>query len=230
MKKPVFYTEVACVAGLLLLALGTALTAYGNFGISMVVAPAYILHLKIAEYLPFFSFGMAEYLIQALVLAAMMLILRKVRWSDFLSFVTAVLYGLVLDCGSLLTALLPDLLPLRIGLYVLGVCMCTLGIALQFRTYFPPAAYELFIKKLCARFGWQVHRAKTVYDCISCLVAAGLSWLLLGRLEGVGIGTVVCALIYGLLIRLHTRILDRIWVFRDRFPLREKFEESEKIS
>ena len=38
MKKPVFYTEAAYFIGLFLLALGTALTAYGGFGISMVVA------------------------------------------------------------------------------------------------------------------------------------------------------------------------------------------------
>ena len=43
MKKPVFYTELAYILGLVLLALGTALTVYGNFGVSMVVAPAYIL-------------------------------------------------------------------------------------------------------------------------------------------------------------------------------------------
>ena len=68
MKKPVFYTELAYPIALLLLALGTALTAYGGFGISMVVAPAYILHLRVSELLPFFSFGVAEYTLQAVIL------------------------------------------------------------------------------------------------------------------------------------------------------------------
>ena len=61
MKKRLFYTEAAYAVGTLLLALGTALTAYGGFGISMVVAPAYLLHLKLVQLLPFFSFGVAEY-------------------------------------------------------------------------------------------------------------------------------------------------------------------------
>lgn len=228
MKKPVFYTELAYVAGLALLALGTALTAYGDFGVSMVVAPAYILHLQVSRYLPCFSFGMAEYVLQALILAVMFAVFRRRKWTWMLSFVTTVLYGLILDGGSVLTALLPQTLTLRICLYILGVLMCTMGIALLFHTYFPPAAYELLVKVLSQRFGWKVHVVKTVYDCTSCVLAAVLSLLLFGRLEGVGIGTVVCALIYGLLIRLSTKLLERIWVFRDRFPLRPRFEESEE--
>ena len=224
MKKPAFYTELSYILGLVLLALGTALTVYGDFGVSMVVAPAYILHVKVSAFWPFFTFGLAEYALQALILAGMLLFPRR-KWTWLMSFVTTVLYGLCLDGGTYLTGLLPQTLALRIILYILGIGLCTAGIALLFRTYFPPAAYELLVKTVAGRFGWQIHRVKTVYDCASCLVAVGLSLLLLGRLEGVGIGTVVCALIYGLLIRLWDKILVKYWTFRDIFPLRRYFEE-----
>lgn len=227
-KKRVFYTELAYGVGLLILALGTALLVYGGFGTNIVVAPAYILHLKLSEFWPFFSFGMAEYVLQAAILAVLLIVFRSRKWTWLLSFVTTVLYGLILDGGSLLTTLLPQILALRIVLYILGICMCTMGIALLFRTYFTLAAYELLVQVLCRRFGWKLHIVKTVYDCCSCLVAVGLSFLLFGRLEGVGIGSVVCALSYGTLIRLNTKLLERTWEFRDRFPLRRYFEESEK--
>ena len=84
MKKSTFYTEAAYLFGLVLLALGTALMERSDFGVSMVVAPAYILHLKVSEFLPFFSFGMAEYTLQAALLVVMMIILRRVRLSYFL--------------------------------------------------------------------------------------------------------------------------------------------------
>ena len=61
MKKSVFYTELSYVFGMLILALGFAMMTYADFGLSMVVAPAYLLHLKVSQYLPFFSFGTAEY-------------------------------------------------------------------------------------------------------------------------------------------------------------------------
>lgn len=218
------------MAGLVLLALGTALTVYGDFGISMVVAPAYVLHMKLQQYLPFFSFGMAEYLLQALILGIMLLVLPKRKWTWLLSFVTTVLYGLVLDGGGLLTALLPQSLGIRIALYLLGVAMCTAGLAFLFRTYFPPAAYELLVKEIARRRHWQTYWVKTAYDCTSCVVAAVLSFVLLGRLEGIGVGTVVCALIYGVLIKQWGKLLDRIWIFRDGLKLKEKFEESENTN
>ena len=55
-------------AALILIALGVALMERADFGISMVVAPSYLLHLKMSETLPWFSFGVAEYLMQTVVL------------------------------------------------------------------------------------------------------------------------------------------------------------------
>lgn len=46
MKKS-FYTELAYGVGLITLALGTALMERADFGMSMVVAPAYLVYLKV---------------------------------------------------------------------------------------------------------------------------------------------------------------------------------------
>ena len=45
---------------IVILALGTALMEHADFGVSMVVAPAYLVHLKLRQTITFFSFGMAE--------------------------------------------------------------------------------------------------------------------------------------------------------------------------
>ena len=68
MKKRTLYAEAAYLLGIVILALGTALMEKAAFGMSMVVSPAYILHVKISEFLPFFTFGMAEYTFQAFLL------------------------------------------------------------------------------------------------------------------------------------------------------------------
>ena len=39
--RKTFYTEAAYVLGIVILALGTALMSFGNFGMSVVVAPPY---------------------------------------------------------------------------------------------------------------------------------------------------------------------------------------------
>ena len=141
MKKKTFYTELSYVLGLVIMAFAAAFTEKADFGMSMVVAPAYILHLKMSEFWSWFTFGVAEYVLQAFVLLLMMCLLRRVKISYFLSFLTAIFYGLVLDGGSKLLALLP--VPgvwKRLIAYLcgdLGVCA---GVALVFHTYLPPEA------------------------------------------------------------------------------------------
>ena len=224
MKKPVFYTEAAYGIGMVLLAVGTALTVYGDFGLSMVVAPAYILHLSLSPFFPFFSFGVAEYVLQALLLLLTMLLLRKAKLSYLLSFGAAILYGILLDGAIGLTALLPEQLYLQIPLYLAGVLLCCSAIALLFCSYLPPAAYELLVKELSAKFQKPTHAVKTVYDMASLAIAAIASLALFGTFRGIGIGTVLCALTYGIIIRFFQTRYTKWFHFTDKFPLRKHFE------
>lgn len=81
--KRVFYTELAYAIGITVLALGTALMERADFGMSMVVAPAYLLHLKVSEFLPWYSFGVSEYVLQAVLLAVLSLMMRKFKKGVF---------------------------------------------------------------------------------------------------------------------------------------------------
>ena len=227
MKKPTLYTEISFFLGLSLLAFGTALLSYGGLGMSMVVAPAYIFHLFLSQFLPWFSFGIAEYVLQAFVLLALTLILRKVKLTVLLSFVATLLYGIVLDGSMDLTALLPESAPLQIAAYLVGAIISCNALALLFYSYFPPEAYELFSKELAAKLHKPVHRIVNYYNWGSLLLALLLSLVLLGKIDGIGIGTVACAFLYGFVIRFFQKFYDKLFHIADRFPLRKYFEESE---
>jgi len=226
-NKRVFHREWAYVLGMILLAIGTALMEKADFGMSMVVAAAYIVHLKVSQALPFFSFGMAEYTLQAVILAVMTLILRRVKKAYFFSFVTAVLYGFLLDGAIAAAALLPDAgMAGRVIFFCAGMLLCSAGIAMLFHTYIPPEAYELFVKEVSAKTSTDIHRFKTAYDCVSCLLSVALSFLFFGwgRFEGVKAGTVLCALINGFLIGRCTKWMESRWSFTDGYPMRKWFE------
>ena len=225
MKKPVFYTEIAYFLGLVLLACGTALTAYGNLGISMVVAPAYLLHLYLSQFWSFFSFGVAEYLLQGIVLLLLVLILKKAKIMYLLSFLVTLLYGFLLDGAMSLTALLPENVYLQAAAYVIGAIICCNALALLFCSYFPPEAYELFSKEIAGKLGKPVHSVVNFYNLGSLLIAVILSLVFFGRLQGIGIGTVVCAFVYGFVIRFFQKIYNKLFCFADKFPLRKHFEE-----
>ena len=59
MKKTMLYTEVAYVLGMVGLSLSVALMTRADFGVSMVVAPAYLLYLKVNSLWPTFTFGLS---------------------------------------------------------------------------------------------------------------------------------------------------------------------------
>ena len=226
MKKRVLYTEWAYVLAMVGLSLSVALMTRADFGVSMVVAPAYLLYLKLNPLLPFFTFGMAEYSLQAVLLLFTILAVRKFRPYFLFSFVTAVLYGFLLDGWMLLTRGLPaDSFAIRGLWYVLGMLLGAASIACFFRTYIAPEVYELLVKELSLKLNRPTHRVKTVYDCVSCAVAVAMSFAFfgLGRFEGVKLGTVICALVNGSLIGWATGFLDRRFAFRDALPWRKYF-------
>ena len=164
MKKRGFYTELAYLFGIIALALGVTFMERANFGMSMVVAPAYVLHryISLLPGMGWFTFGVAEYTLQLALVIALMLIMRKFRVSYLFSFVTAVWYGYLLDLIMwLIPPLSEDAWGLRIVFFIAGELFCTLGVSLVFHTYIPPEAYELFVSELDKKTGKPVyeHRA-----------------------------------------------------------------------
>ena len=226
MKKP-FSTELAYVLGIAGIALGTAFMEAADFGVSMVVAPAYLLYLKLSQTLPFFTFGMAEYLLQGVLLLVMTAILRRFKLSYLFSFVTAVLYGFTLDGAIALVALLPsDAMYVRVIFYAAGLIACAFGVSMMFHTYISPEVYELLVKELSAKYQVDIHRFKTGYDCASCAIGVAMSFCFFGlwHFEGVKLGTVLCAMINGHLIGWISKFLDFRFAFFDALPLRRFFD------
>lgn len=226
-KKLTFYTEAAYIIGLVLLSFGCSLMTRADFGLSMVVSPAYLLHLKLVQYLPFFSFGMAEYTLQAVLLIIMICVIRRFRLSYLFSFVTAVLYGFLLDGFLLLVpAVSAENYALRLTLYFAGLLITSLAVAIILRTYISPEVYELLVKEVTQKFKLKLSVFKTCYDCVSCLLSVIMSFAFFGlwQFEGIGWGTVLCALVNGLLIGAASKLLDKFFAFKDGLPLKKYFE------
>lgn len=225
--KKVFYTEASYVLGLIIMAFAAAFTEKADFGMSMVVAPAYILHLKISQFLPWFSFGVAEYFFQGILIVITVIVMRKFKLSYLFSFVTAVIYGTLLDSAMYVITPLPaDGFMIRILWYVLGTVFCSLAVSLFFHTYLSPEAYELIVKELSVKFGLNINKVKTAYDCFSTVLGIILSFAFFGFgvFEGVKLGTVICALINGFLIGRFSKLLERFFTFENKFKIEKYFK------
>lgn len=223
-QKHIFSCELAFVVGIIILAFSTALMEKADFGLSMIVAPAYLIHLKVSEVLPFYTFGMSEYIFQAVLLILLAMVMRKFKISYLLSFVTAIVYGFLLDGMMAVVALFPVGNGWRIAYFVLGLTTCSLGIALLFHTYIPPEAYEMFVKECSRKFAVEITKVKTAYDCCSCILSVALSFAFFGFGVFVGVkwGTVVCAVLNGFLIGKISAWLEKRLTFKDSFSWRNK--------
>ena len=236
-KKPIFYTELSYILGLIILALGTALMEWGDFGMSMVVAPAYLLHLKLSQFWPVFTFGMAEYMTQAVVLVLLALVMKKFKPIYLFSFVTAVLYGVLLDVAIHVVSAMPldqwlvalggqGGLVLRVVVYSFGLVIATLSIAMLFQTYIAPEAYELFVKELSEKTHQDIGKVKTIYDCVSCIVAILLSFVFFGfgHFEGIKIGTILITIVNCTMISFWGKMLYKVFRFEDALSFRKYFQ------
>ena len=75
MPKLKIHSETLYFAAIVLLAFSVAMLTAANFGISMIVAPAYILSLKTG----FLTFGQAEHVLQAGLFIVFCLVMRKFK-------------------------------------------------------------------------------------------------------------------------------------------------------
>lgn len=215
MKKIPHFAEGAYLVGELLIAFGTAMMEKANMGVSMVVAPAYLISLKIEA----LTFGMAEYMLQAVLLILMCLVLRQFRVGYIFSFVTAVFYGLLLDGSiALLAPLAADTWLVRIFLYVTGMLIVSAGVSFVFHTYLAPAVYELTVKEISSKFHLDINKFKICFDCGCFIVAVVISLLFFGDIRGVWWGTVICALLNGLLIGMFSRVFEPLFDFSPALP------------
>ncbi len=226
MRKIKIYSEIIYIIALFGLTLAVAILAAADFGVSMIVAPAYIMSLKF----PIFTFGQWDYIIQGILFIAFCIAMKKFKIAYLVSFITCVIYGTILDMWrAVIPALNPEITPpgsmnfwVRIVLFIVGELLTSFMVMLFFKSYIYPQVCDLFVKGIVQRYNLNQVRFKRIYD-ISCLaLAIVLSLVLFKGFVGIGWGTVVIALATGVIMGYFGKIYDK---FIETVPLFPKFEK-----
>ena len=227
MKKTSKMNEAAWLLGILLCGLGVALCTKANFGLSMIAAPPYILHLKLQTVFSFYTQGTSEYIWQAALLILLCVIIRRFSPKFLLSFGTAVLSGLAIDFWIfVLGGGAPyGALWLRILVFAFGELITALAIAFFFRTSLPLQIYELIVTEIARKFGKPTARIKQISDGVMLAIAVLFAAFVNRAPDGIGIGTLIITAVNAPLINLFGKGLDKYFVFDPRFPkLTEKLK------
>lgn len=212
MKKIRIPSEVVYVSAIILLSLAVAMITSADFGVSMIVAPAYLLSLKTQV----LSFGQAEYVIQAGVFVLLCAILKKFRPVYLFSFATCLIYGFALDLWRLVPCFNPNVttpestpLGLRIFLFSVGVILTSFSVALFFKTYIYPQVYDFFVKAISTRYRLKLSVFKTAVDLTLLTASVVMTFAFFKELRGIGWGTLVMATVNGTIIGLFSKLLDK---------------------
>lgn len=217
-NKIKFSKELSFVLGMVIMPFAVALCTKANLGLSMIAAPTYI----ISEKFPI-TYGQTEYIFQALVLVIMCLLVGKFKLIYLTSFLSALVYGTILDffiwCMSGFEA---TQLWLRILLFAFGVFFTAVGVALLMNTYLPPCAYDYLVREVVDVRKLDLKKTKLINDGTYLVVAIALTLILHHKFIGITWGTIVIVAVNGNLISALNKLLNKHFDFVTAFPKLEK--------
>lgn len=228
-KKLTIHSEFIYVLSIIILSFSVAMVSAADFGLSMIVSPAYILSQKLG----FLTFGQSEYIIQALMFIVFCILMKKVKLIYFSSFVTCLIYGAALDFWRTVIPIFnPSVtepgsmsIPVRITFFTVGILITALAIAMCFRTYIYPQVYDFFVKGITEHFSLDITKFKIGFDMTFLVLSLIMTLVFFRKFVGIGVGTIITTLVNGFLIGNFGKLIDRFFEIKPLFPkLAEKFE------
>lgn len=207
--KPIWRGELALFLATVINTFGVVLMLYSGSGISAISSVPYSLSLV----LPQLSLGTWTYLFQGLLILSLMIMKKRFVLPYLFSFVVGFVFGKLLDVHELWISILPDSLSWRVLYFIASYLMIGFGISLSNRCGLPVVPTDLFPRELAQMTHIPFSRIKISFDVICLSITAGLTWIFLGHIDGLGIGTVLAALTTGKVVAIFGEHLDRHFRF-----------------
>ncbi len=208
-KKLFIPGEAALLTTVLTNSFGVVLMLYSGTGISAISSVPY----AFSKVFPLISLGTWTYIFQGLLVLSLMIARKKIVLPYFFSFIVGFAFGGLLDLHKLWIGVLPDGPGWCIFYFLAGYLLISFGIALSNRCGLPIIPTDLFPRELSAITHISFPKLKIAFDVICLTVTACMTGLLLGRIDGLGIGTVIAALTMGKAAEIIGRLLDRRLTF-----------------
>ncbi len=175
---------------------GVVLMLYSGTGISAISSMTYAL----SEVLPVCSLGTWTYIFQSVLIMILMVLRKKFMPQYLLSFGVGFAFGLMVDVHKEWIQVLPTAAPLRAFYFVASYMIICIGVALSNRCKMPIIPTDLFPKELSDITGAAFSKIKVSFDLICVTATAVLTFVCLGGISGLGIGTLLSAFTMGKVI------------------------------
>lgn len=221
--------------GLYILAQGIAFTILANLGTDAITSPALVAHLVLGKSdfgmgYEFCTVGRMLICIHCLLVFSQIALLRsKYQPIQLLQIVNGLILGAMVDLSLSYTSPLPvPNYAASIGYTLLGCIVCAFGIYTFVKADMIPLSAEGLCLALSRTFNWRFSRVKVAVDCAMIAAAVLASWILLGKIEGVREGSLICAVSTGFIIGWFFRfcpLWDKVFAAIGHRPVDAKDEE-----
>lgn len=200
--------------GVIINAFGVAVITKAALGTSPISSVPYVLSLRFVPPLGQFTF-----LVNLLFIAAQVVLRgRKFPPIQFLQVVVNLVFSAFIDVSMrLLWWFEPDALPVKLVALVLGCAVLGCGISIEVAPDALLVPGEGVVGAIADRTGIRFGSVKVAFDVTLVAIALGLSLWFFHGINGLGLGTVVSALLVGRFVNLcnaHLPLVARIRLLR----------------
>lgn len=202
---PVIRGEIALIVIILINSLGVVLMLYSGSGISAISSVPYAFSLVF----PKISLGTWTYIFQGLLVLSLMIMRKKFVAPYLFSFLVGFAFSEMLDIHEMWINALPTALEYRVVYFVISYLLICLGIALSNRCGLPIIPTDLFPRELADITKIKYSRIKIGFDVTCLAITALMTCIILGHLDGLGIGTILAAFTMGKVIGMIGDQMDR---------------------
>jgi len=202
--------------GMFLSAVGIAMTIVSNIGTAPLSCPSYVLNLE----WPAISVGMWTLIVNCVYMLIQLALLRKqFKAVDLLQVVASAIFGYMIDLSLAgMGWLMPAKMISRIGVTVLACFISAIGVSMEVKANAWMLSAEMTASAISRVSGKKFSSMKIAMDCT--VVALSILAALLffrnpwgdGENVVIGIGTVLCAVLIGLMMKLTDPMVA--WVVR----------------
>lgn len=198
------------VLGVAINSFGIVLITVGDLGTSPISSVPYVFSLAF----PRLSFGTTTFIWNILFIIIQVILLRhRFKPSQFLQIVANILFSTAIDVSTMILGFLnPQAIWERLLCVVLGCMILALGIVIEVAPNVIVVPGEGVVRALSIVTRIRYGTVKVAFDVSLIVIASVLSFIFFGRLNGIGVGTIISAVIVGMFINL----INRLFKFPDR--------------
>ena len=196
------------ILGLIINSFGVAFITKSALGTSQISSIPYVLSLKFTM----LTFGQTTFLFNMIFIVMQIAILKKdFHPIQFLQVLANILFSFFIDISMLVLAWLnPQTLPLRILSLLIGCAILAIGISVEVAPDVIKVPGEGIVHAISGVSGIEFGKVKIRSDVTLIIIAIVLSFLFFQRLNGVGLGTIVSAILIGPMLSFVNRHLPGI--------------------